>query len=478
MNKKVLHISSECYPAAKAGGMGDVVGALPIYLPRVGYDASVVIPKYANKWFKSQSYKQVAKGSFLLGAEKVKYTVQTLKKGGLQFPFYCIDIPGKFDRESIYLGADGHGYSDEPQRNITFQTAVCDWLLKGKHTFDVLHCHDHMTGLILFMLKYCTRYQSLSEIPTVFTIHNGQYKGEFDWQEVAHLLPPYKSKHDGVLDWDHKINSLATAVKCAWKVNTVSPQYMKEIRRDAGRLTQLYQMEGHKCSGILNGVDVDLWDPSTDSFLDHKLVKSWKTFKSKNKRALLQQFDLKSRRPLIGFIGRLTDQKGADLLADAIDQLLSQSTKVSFVILGTGDKQIEKQLKTLEKKYPRSVKAYIAYDEAVARLIYAGSDYLIMPSRFEPCGLNQLFAMRYGSIPIVATVGGLVDTVPDINIGGNGITFSPNSSRQIHDAVIRSIDLYDDKSAFAALIDKISSLDYSWEYSAKEYATLYLSIIS
>jgi len=298
MNKKVLHISSECYPAAKAGGMGDVVGALPIYLPRVGYDASVVIPKYANKWFKSQSYKQVAKGSFLLGAEKVKYTVQTLEKSGLQFPFYCIDIPGKFDRESIYLGADGHGYSDEPQRNIAFQTAVCDWLLKGKHTFDVLHCHDHMTGLILFMLKYCTRYQSLSEIPTVFTIHNGQYKGEFDWQEVAHLLPPYKSKHDG-----------------------------------------------HKCSGILNGVDVDLWDPSTDSFLDHKLVKSWKTFKSKNKRALLQQFDLKSRRPLIGFIGRLTDQKGADLLADAIDQLLSQSTKVSFVILGTGDKKTRNNAK-------------------------------------------------------------------------------------------------------------------------------------
>lgn len=478
MSKKVLHISSECYPAAKAGGMGDVVGALPIYLPSVGFEASVVIPKYANKWFKSQQFKQVAKGSFKLGLEKINYQVQTLSQGNLRFPFYCIDIPGKFDRDSIYLDTDGHGFKDEPQRNIAFQTAVCDWLVKGKIKFDILHCHDHMTGLITFMVKYCTKYKALSETPTVLTIHNGQYKGEFDWQTTAHLLPPYDSKYDGVLDWDHKINSLATAVKCAWKVNTVSPNYMQEIRRNAGYMTQLYTMEGHKCSGILNGVDVELWNPSTDPFLEAKLKGNWKSFKAKNKTTLLKLFGLKSRRPLIGFIGRLTDQKGADLLSHAIEDTLGQSAKVSVIILGTGDKAIEQRLSELEKKFKGSVAAHIAYDEGMSRLIYAGCDYIIMPSRFEPCGLNQLFAMRYGSIPVVATVGGLVDTVPDIDQDGNGITFKPNNVWEISNAISRAISLYANKSAFTKLTAKISSLDYSWEYSAKEYVNLYQSILN
>ncbi len=476
--KKVLHISSECYPAAKAGGMGDVVGALPLYLPAAGAKSSVIIPKYANKWFKGKTFKAVAKGSFAMGPYQIDYKIQTLKKNTLGYDLYCVDLPGLFDRDSIYLDVDGHGYKDEPQRNIAFQTAVVDWLAKGKTSFDILNCHDHMTGLIPFMVKYATAYQSLSSTPTVLTIHNGMYKGEFDWK-IANYLPPYSSQHDGILDWDHKINSLATAIKCAWKVNTVSPNYMKEIMRDAGPMTHLYHMEEHKCLGILNGVDTKLWDPSTDSFLEHKLQDHvWVKFKQQNKTALLKQFGLKSRRPLVGFIGRLTDQKGADLLAEALDQKLSSNANLSMIILGTGDVSIEARLQELAKKYPKSVATYIAYDEGLARSIYAGCDYLIMPSRFEPCGLNQLFAMRYGTIPVVSDVGGLVDTVPDISIKGNGIVFGHSNIYAIQHALERAIALYKEKNTFKSLRSKLVKLDYSWSKSAETYAKLYQSLIN
>ena len=471
--KKVLHICSECYPAAKAGGMGDVVGALPMYLPTQGIEASVVIPRYKNKWFAGQSFSEVVKGKFKLGKETIKYTVEQLTNNPLPYPFYCIDIPGKFDRENVYLADDGHGYPDEAQRNISFQIAVLEWLKKDKKSFDLLHCHDHMTGLITFFIKYSPAYKKLSNTPTCLTIHNGQYRGIFDW-EMASLFPEYDKKYNGLLDWDGQINSLATAIKCAWQVTTVSPSYMEELQGNLDTLTPLIRSEKAKTCGILNGIDEQSWNPATDSHLDiHLKNNQWATFKSAHKKALLKKYNLKSRRVLVGFIGRFAHQKGADLLTAGITTLLQQKKPLSIIILGSGDKAIEEEVKSLAAQYPREVAAIIAYNEGLAREIYAGSDFMIMPSRFEPCGLNQLYAMRYGTIPIVRAVGGLKDTVPDIAKNGTGIAFQHANATDVSTALHRAIDLYKNKKKFNTLRKKITTLDYSWHQSAQKYSELY-----
>jgi len=480
--KEVLHVSSECYPAAKAGGMGDVLGALPAYLPEHGINASVIIPKYKTQWFLNQKFKTLTTGTFSCGNQKQKFTVQQLDSSDQAFPLYCIDLPGLFDRDSIYLAEDGHGFKDEPKRNIAFQTAILEWLKDSPSKFDLLHVHDHMTGLIPFFLKYSPRYTKLKGIPSVLSIHNGAYRGEFVWEEVKSFLPAYDEQHGGVMDWDGKLNSLATALKCTWAVNTVSPSYMLELVKDSDTLTPLYESELHKCLGILNGIDADLWDPTKDQFLDHHLhgsrAQDWKKFKSANKAFLLEKFKLKSRRPLIGFIGRFANQKGADLLMKAIDKSINQNLKFDAVILGSGDSNLEEEALRLMKENPGTVGAEIAYNEKLARQIYAGCDFLIMPSRFEPCGLNQLYAMRYGTIPIVSHVGGLKDTVIDITKDGQGLVIKELNEKGLVDAISRSIDLYRNKKALSKLIGQITKLDYSWSNSAKDYAKLYFSTLN
>jgi len=471
--KKVLHISTECYPAAKAGGMGDVVGALPLFLPEHGIEASVIIPKYKRQWFADQSFTKIFEGSIQLGLQMVHYSILALDDGALGYPFYCIDIPGLFDREDIYLGEDGHGYHDEDKRYISFQLATLDWLTHADVHFDLLHCHDHMTGLIPFIIKYCPDFEKLQHTPTVFTIHNGQYRGIFGWN-INDYLPYYDDRHRGLLDWDGDINSLAAAIKCSWKVNTVSPSYMQELIQDMDTLTSLVQHEREKCTGIINGIDNELWNPATDAFLEHHLKKSWKSFKSKNKSALLKKYGLKSRRPLLGFIGRVAHQKGADILLDSIAQCLEAKIPVAAVILGSGDKELERSLTELAEKYPKDVEVIIAYNEKLAREIYAGCDFLMMPSRFEPCGLNQMYAMRYGTVPVVSNVGGLKDTVPDIRTKkGNGIVASSIDQEGFTQSIKRAVELYKNKKRLDALISKITKNDFSWNHSAREYADMY-----
>jgi len=471
--KKVLHVSSECYPAAKAGGMGDVVGALPIYLPLHKIDASVVIPKYKTKWINQQKFTKQYKGSFMLGGQVQVFVVEKIVDGVLAFPFYCIDLPGLFDRDSIYLAEDGHGFTDEPKRNIAFQTAVVEWLIKDVMSFDLIHVHDHMTGLIPFFMQHCPKYQALKNIPAVLTIHNGAYRGIFEWEEVRTFLPVYDRSEAGLLDWDEKLNSLAAAIKCAWTITTVSPAYMKELMIDSDTLVPLYKTEADKCEGILNGIDGQLWDPSTDDNLTVNFSGDWKAFKSGNKSILEKKYNLIRRRPLIGFIGRFAFQKGADLLMDSISICLQAKMKFNAFILGSGDKKLEEQLKLLMREFPREVGAYIGYDESLARQIYAGCDFLMMPSRFEPCGLNQLYSMRYGTIPIASHKGGLIDTVVDLSDDGQGIVIKELNEEEISIAMQRAIDLYKDKEKLGRVISSNASLDYSWKNSAGLYSKLY-----
>ncbi|MEE6186737.1 glycogen synthase [Niabella digestorum] len=471
---EIVHISAECYPMAKVGGLGDVVGALPKYQNDLGHIAKVVMPMYRTKFLYENEWELVHEGGQALGNHWFRYSVIKEKTNKLGFDLYLVDINGVLDREKVY------GYDDDTERFISFQLAVCDWMSRWQHRPDIIHCHDHQAGLIPFFCKhtYAFRYQ-LANVSVVFTIHNGQYQGQFGWDKY-YYIPAYDTWNWGLLDWNNCINPMASAVKCAWKVTTVSPSYMEELRHAAAGLENLFEYEKGKCSGIINGIDTNVWNPATDPYLvanyDAKKVKEGK---AKNKEKLVQQFGFDPNKPLISFIGRLVDEKAADLLPEAISQSVYQyNGKASFLILGSGNPYVEGALAEMNKTLKGYVNTYIGYNEELSHLIYAGSDFLLMPSRVEPCGLNQLYALRYGTVPIVRKIGGLKDTVKDYGeTDGFGITMEQSSIEDITYSVGRAIDLYENKSSlFSKITERIMGIDHSWTASAKKYIALYESV--
>ena len=474
---KVLHISAECYPAAKAGGLGDVAGALPKYLNQQGFAAAVIIPKYHTKWIMNQEWEEIYAGQFMLDYDFIHFSIERLQSDELGFPLYVASIPGKYDRPSVYLDLDGKGYKDEVERSLCFQQATLEWLSQLEDLPEILHCHDHHTGLIPFYVKHCPAYNRLAKIPTVFTIHNAEYHGAFGW-EKATKLPLFDGRAGGLIDWYQAINPLAAAVKCCWRLTTVSPTYMNELQMQSTNMAPLLRHEHAKSTGILNGIDVQVWNPKTDKYLAENLKKSWKSFKTKNRKALKEKFRIDDKLPLITFIGRLAGEKGAHLLAPMIDQFLSSGHKASFIILGTGEPRIQLELEKLAHRHGQYVNVALEYNEGLAHQLYAGSDFLVMPSKVEPCGLNQMYAMRYGTIPIVRAVGGLQDTVTDIGEpNGRGIQFTHLMTGDASFALERAVDLYKDKKQFEAIRQAITEVDFSWSNSAKQYIELYKSLL-
>ena len=470
-------ISAECYPAAKVGGLADVVGSLPKYINKIEDNyCRVVIPKYGTPWFQTQKFKQVFQAFILLDGKKQKFNIEKADCSvELGFDLFVINLPGLFDRNGIYA-SDNVFFEDEPVRNIAFQRAYLEWISSGS-TPDIIHCHDHHTGLIPYMISKCETYEKLKMIPTVFTIHNGQYHGAFSW-EFERFLPDSSPQDKGLLDWEKGINPLSSAIRCAWKVTTVSPQYMKELASLSGTFQDLYASEANKLVGILNGIDTEVWDPTTDSYLDHHLVKSLSRFKSSSKKYLTQTFGLDPIKPLLTFIGRFAQEKGVDVLLDAMEIHLKNKVNASFLILGTGDNLLESRFEKLAKTYPNLVYAALKYDEKLAHQIYAGADFLLMPSRVEPCGLNQMFAMRYGTIPIVHGVGGLEDTVFhfDAKNKGNGIKFYGLQDTNILQAFDDAVKLYKNKSLFNQIRNCAYETDLSWDVSCQNYRNLYYEL--
>ena len=470
---EIIHVSAECYPVAKAGGLGDVVGALPKYQNDLEHTTRVVMPMYRTKFLYQNEWELVHEGGQQLGAHWFKYAVIREKTKKLGFELYLVDINGLLDREKIY------GYDDDAERFLAFQIAVCDWLSKWQTKPDIIHCHDHHTGLIPFMVKYCFDFSSLTNIPTVFTIHNAEYQGWIGWDK-QHLLPPYDSWKWGLLDWNNTINPLASAVKCAWKVTTVSQSYMDELRMSANGVENLMQYEMGKSIGILNGIDADVWNPQKDNLIiknyDEYLVKEGK---NKNKKELTSLFGLDEEKPLIVFIGRLVGEKAADILPDAIrNSIYHFKGNANFLILGSGDSIVENRLEEVKDQLKGYVNTYIGYNEALSHLMYAGADFLLMPSRVEPCGLNQMYALRYGTVPMVRSTGGLKDTVKDFgDWQGYGIRFNNADVQDITHSVGRAIDLYNNKrDLYNWMRSYMMGINHSWDESAKEYIQLYESI--
>jgi starch synthase len=468
---EILHVTAECYPYAKAGGLGDVAGALPKYQQQLGHVAKVVLPMYKTKFLNTHTWDVVHKGGINLGGWAMEYTIIKEATNVLGFDLYCVDINGLLDREKIY------GYSDDTERFMTFQVAVVDWLSKWEHQPDVVHVHDYHAGLVPFLMKYCFAYKNLANIKTILTIHNAQYQGQMDWSK-SRLLPAWDAWQWGKLDWEKMLNPLAAAVKCVDKVTTVSPSYMEEIKTNANGLEALFEYEKGKCSGIINGIDNKVWDPATDEYLvENYNTKTLIVGKQKNKEALCEQFDLDASKPLMVFIGRLVGEKAADILPETFKQAVYQyQGNVSFLVLGSGESKVEYQLTSMNHQYAGYYNSRIAYNEALSHQMYAGADFLLMPSRVEPCGLNQLYALRYGTVPMVRNTGGLKDTVIDIGDNGYGFKFNEATVQDMIHTIGRGIDLYYNQSGELQKIrKKMMELNFSWENSAQKYLDLYQS---
>ncbi|WP_027126284.1 glycogen synthase [Gelidibacter mesophilus] len=464
----IFHISAECYPIAKVGGLGDVVGALPKYQNKLGETSSVIMPFYNNKFTTSNKFKKVFSGRFNLGIT-FDFDILTLQENTLGYELYLVHIPGLLYTEYVYS-------SNDTERFLGFQIALLDWVVQLKQQPDIVHCHDHHTGLIPFMMSQSYAYHKLRTTPTVVTIHNGQYQGWFSHNKI-HLIPPFDFSKAGLLDWKHLINPLASAIKCAWKVTTVSPNYMEELKHAANGLEDLLRYESGKCVGILNGIDDKVWDPATDdSLIKNYTLKTVTAGKKANKEWLCKEFNLNPELPLFAFIGRLVGEKGADLLPDIFGNSLVHKN-LSIMMLGSGDSSVEHQLDQLKYRYPGYYNTYIGYNERLAHIVYAAADFLVMPSRVEPCGLNQMYALRYGTVPIVDKVGGLKDTVQDFDDNGFGILHDGATVHEGSFAIHRAINFYNDTDRFKKNRNLIMKIDHSWDSSAQAYINLYNSLI-
>jgi starch synthase len=470
---EIFHIGAECYPVAKVGGLADVIGSLPKYQSNEENRVRVVIPSYQTAFRSENDFECVHWGKLKLGNFNFPFSVLKETSNKLGFELYLIEIPELFDRPNIY------NYRDDIERFLSFQIATLDWILGRSSIPDIIHCHDHHTGLIPFMKKYCQKYNKLKNIPTLITIHNGLYQGIFTFNKL-YYLPEFDLINVKELEWGNCINSLAAAIKCADEVTTVSPSYLNEINHSDNGLETLFQRVRHKSKGILNGIDIDVWDPKKDPMLEiNYSVATMDEGKQKNREELCSHFNMDPTKPLFSFIGRLYNEKGADLLPKIVSSALTTfKGEMNILILGYGDVEIENQLTQLLTIYNGNYNAHIGYNEELAHKTYASSDFILIPSRVEPCGLNQMYALRYGTIPIVRRTGGLKDTIVDFEDNGNGICHDQATVEDVCDSIQRAVDLYKNKENITQMRMKGMNTNHSWKTVSQEYLELYNLIIA
>jgi len=477
---KVLSVTSELYPLIKTGGLADVAGALPLALAQHHVDMRTLIPGYPSvkaalkDWAIAHSFRNLfgGKASLLYG-----------EVAGLKL--YVLDAPHLFDRPgNPYLSPDGTDWPDNPQRFAALSRVGADigkGLLKDFRP-AIVHSHDWQAGFIPAYLHY----DGGARPKTVMTVHNLAFQGRAPAEMLHSLaLPPNSFTMDGV-EYFGDISALKSGLQFADSITTVSPTYAKEIREpDAGMgLDGLLEARKGALVGILNGVDTQVWNPATDALLPASFEAKSIAGRAKSKAALQKRLGLKvdAKAPVFGVISRLSWQKGLDLLLEALPLIAGEGAQLA--LLGSGDKDLEAAYTAAMARYPGQVGCIIGYDEGLAHLLQAGSDVILVPSRFEPCGLTQLCALRYGAVPLVARVGGLNDTVIDANdmalAAGvaTGIQFGPVTGGQFQDAVRRTLHLYRQPKVWKQMQANGLKTDVSWLRPAAQYAELYRNLIA
>ena len=466
---KVLLVASEGAPFAKTGGLADVIGALPKALKKNDVDVRVIMPYY--KSIKDQNIAYYKGYNYVRMGSSPEYAgiFHAIKD---DIDYYFVDSDKYFSRERLY------GYGDDGERFAFFDFAVLEALRVVDFFPDIIHCNDWQTGLIPYILKknYYS-YNVYNRIRTVYSIHNIQYQGIFPMDMMSILYMPYSNS----IEFGGCINFMKTAIMESDIITTVSPTYKNEVLTDyyGYNMNNVLGLRYFDFHGILNGIDTVRYNPETDKYIYKKYSAS--TFvsgKKGNKKALLEEFGLDNKEdvPLFGMVSRLVDQKGIDLLMPILDDVIVNSN-AKFILMGSGERNYEDYFRSLEARYPNRFKCYIGYSDRVAQKIYAGSDIFLMPSKFEPCGLGQMIAMRYGTLPLVRETGGLKDTVlpyNHFNGSGTGFSFTNYDSNSLKDVMYLAIDTYNNhKDDWKKLIKQAMEMDFSWNASALVYIDLY-----
>lgn len=484
---KVLIVASEAAPFAKEGGLGDAVGALPRFLKKMGHNVRVVLPRYYRIDKKKHGLKHMS-GSLgvpmgILGT--LWGAVFESKMPGPDAPIYFVEYEQFYGRTgNLYNAPDGHGYIDNNNRFVFLSRAALELCKMIKFKPDIIHVHDWHTAIIPVYLNTIYRYDTFfKDTVTLLTIHNIQYQGDFN-KELMHVLE---------VGWEHfnflelesygKINLLKGGIYHATLINTVSPTYAREIQTPefGYGLQDIVKDRASDLNGILNGVDYKEWDPETDPLIAANYSENDMSGKAICKCDIQKTFGLPERAdiPVIGMVSRLVNQKGIDILAKAMHRILAY--KLQFVMLGTGEPWAHDYFKDIQHIYPDKFACHIGYNNSLAHKIEAGADFFLMPSRFEPCGLNQMYSLRYGTLPIVSATGGLNDSVANFNkspLKGTGFKFSNLTEDSLCNAIARAIHTYySRKDVIEILIKRAMQKRFTWGKSAKKYEETYCKAI-
>ncbi|MFH1372860.1 MAG: glycogen synthase GlgA [bacterium] len=484
---KILIAASEMAPYVKTGGLGDVVGALPEALARLGHQVKVFVPLYRAIDERLYSLRPLDwTANITVNGRPVPVSLETRRHRRLPLETCFVENTDYFGRRDLYRDpATGTDYSDNDERFIFFARAVLESLRRIDFKPDIIHVHDWQAALIPVYLKTTAAELLFSEIKTVLTIHNLAHQGVFHGERFPMLnLPPALFEPTASFEFYEQVNFMKAAIIYADKITTVSPRYAAEIQSSSELgcgLDGVLQQRRDDLVGILNGVDYSVWSPSRDRRIPHRYHINNLSGKRMNKVALLGRAGLpvRPRSPLIGIISRLVDQKGFDLIAAAADRLFEMD--IQMVVLGTGEEKYHRLLADLERKYPDKLRVWLTFDEVLAHFIEAAADIFLMPSRFEPCGLNQMYSLKYGTVPVVREVGGLVDTVVDYDPTGGegtGFVFSEYEPEAMLNALSRAAELYARPRQWMKLMKAGMRQDFSWARSARLYEKLFEQLLS
>ncbi len=483
---RIAIAASEASPYAKTGGLGDVVGSLPKALAKLGHEVKVFIPKYSSiDESRYELHYESSIGEMPVRVGSHVRSVHVLRSTPAQngFDIYFLDCPHYFHRRYLYTMDP-----DEPERFVLFSKAVIEALQRMQWAPDVVHCNDWQTGLLPLYLKDNYNWDRMFDATaTVMSIHNIAYQGRFDRRisGPAELKPEYLSP-GGPVEFYESVSFLKAGIVFSEIINTVSDTYAHEILSPAfgHGMERVLWSRRDDLFGVLNGIDDEVWNPETDHHIPHPYSADTLEEKEKNKQFLLNHTTIRYRKetPVIGIVSRLVPQKGFDLVADAIGELTSLDAQ--WVILGSGEDRYENLFRGMGQSLPHKVWCYIGFSNELAHLIEAGADMFLMPSRYEPCGLNQMYSLRYGTVPIVRKTGGLADTVQDWHefngMGreiGDGFSFNDATGYALHTTVRRAIETYHDKAIWRKIQRNGMLRDYSWTASAKKYVDLYRKAI-
>jgi starch synthase len=474
----ILMVASEAHPYAKTGGLAEVAAALPAALGRLGHRVTLVLPRYRGvdiAGARSQST------SIQLGGRALRVAFRTTDEhAGVTAAF--VDVPELFDRDGGLYNVNGVDYPDNAWRFAVFCRAALEYARLQGHRPSIIHAHDWQTGLVpVYQKMYFSPDPVVGGVPAICTIHNLAFQGTFPASTLPSIGLGWEMLDMQALEFWKQISYLKGGINFSERLMTVSPTYAREILTPefGFGLDGALRRRADVLTGILNGIDVERWNPETDPLIGTSYGADDLAGKATAKQVLLETVGLPNdattrRQPIIGMVSRLTDQKGFDLITAAADELMSLDA--TWVMLGSGEPQYEGFWRTLAARYPKRVSATLGFDERLAHRIEAGSDMFLMPSRFEPCGLNQMYSLRYGTSPIVRATGGLEDTVRDVSApGGNGFKFKEYSATALVAVVRRALDFYAKPSEWKKIQQVGMKEDFSWDASAREYVKVYES---